>query len=64
MAATRKRSFSREMADRVRMISSVLREFAYSQGRQGYPRAGGRTGAPCANFYGNNTVSLVFYAPY
>lgn len=46
------------------MISSVLREFAYSQGRQGYPRAGGRTGAPCANFYGNNTVSLVFYAPY
>lgn len=36
-------SLFRGEEDRVRMISSVLREFAYSQGRQGYPRAGGRT---------------------
>lgn len=63
----RKRSFSRrrETADRVRMISSVLREFAYSlKADRDIRGLVDVLGAPCANFYGNNMVSLVFYAPY
>lgn len=47
------------------MISSVLREFAYSlKADRDIRGLVDVLGAPCANFYGNNMVSLVFYAPY